>query len=859
MQIGNYKNKWRHLLTLTGVALGYFILARFSLLLSFQTSNATPVWPPSGLAFAAILYFGFRVTPAIFVGAFAANMVVFQLNHAADLTTGLWVSTVISVGNTAEAVTGCLLLKKLIPHGTQVAVFSVVRNIFRFLLVVVIMCMVSSVIGSTAVYAGGIIDGSQFTTTWLTWWLGDVSGIILVTPVILTWINFNRQRKTTVGSDTNRTAVNYETFILFALVILASGIVFDDWFFSLGVFKWPFWIIPVMLWASIRFRPHESVTTMLVCALISVWGTINGHGPFIQMTEAYDAGMGLNDSLLIQQSFTCIVTISALTVNASVQQRKETEARLRQLGNELERRVMERTAELSERNRFIETLFDSVEDLMAVFDKEGNFISVNKKMEVLYNVRREDIINKNVLEVFPAVKDSEMPDNLKRAAAGETFHNMSYRSLVTNRYYENFYIPLKKNSNEVYGVLVIGHDNTAVMRAAENIETVNARLTEAQRLAHIGNWEWDIASDRISWSDELFRIFGYNPGEFEPGFGNFLNCIHPADREEVKTIIMNAFTNAAPFHFYHRVVRPDNTVRILHGRGEVYTGDDGKPKSMAGTAQDVTELKEAENEILKISEELARYNRELEQSNKELESFTFIASHDLQEPLRKIRTFLSLIFDREHEVLSATGKDYIQRTIRAATQMQALISDLLLYSRTTGSIDHLKRTNLNDILKDVLAELGEMIGDKNVTVEIGTLPTLCLIPFQMQQFFTNIIGNSLKFAREEVPPHIRITSSIADKSSLAAFSADSQATYHRITVSDNGIGFDPRHNEKIFDLFKRLHTRDQYSGTGIGLAICKKIIENHDGFITAEGVPGEGALFTIYLPEREDCNGSDPI
>ena len=828
------------------IAAAYFILARISLLLSFQTSNATPVWPPSGLAFALMLHYGKRIAPAILAGAFTANVVVFQLNNAADVPTTIWVSLIIGIGNTAESLTGWWLLRKIVPGVNDNNYFNKVNPIFRFLFVVVLMCLVSSIIGTTAVYAGSIINTSQYLTAWLTWWLGDVSGIVLLTPAILIWISFFR------SSDLAHPllkSVKMETILFFALVVLASGIVFDSWIFDRNIFSRAFWILPIVVWAGLRFNQHETIVALFLCSVIAIWGTINGHGPFYEIPSG-DVVADLNVSLLALQSFTCIGTVSALALNASVNERKQTEAKLRELSNELEKRVAERTDELRERHRFIETLFDSVEDLMAVIDKQGNYISVNKKVEEVYNIKREAIIGKNISTVFPALKGSEMADNLEKAIAGQSIHNIAYRSPVTGRFYENFYIPLRNESQEAYGVLVIGHDSTAIMEAAGKIEAVNTKLTEAQRLAHIGNWEWDIPGDNITWSDELYRIFGLVPREFEASFQTFLRYIHPEERDHVAKIIQDALFNQQPFSFYHRVVRPDGTIRILHGRGEVHVDDNKQPITMAGTAQDVTELKQAENEIRKITDELMRYNKELEQINKALESFTFVASHDLQEPVRKIRTFLNLIAEKETGNLSEKSKDYMNRTIRAATQMQQLIHDLLLYSRTTTSSEHFKKTDLNNILHDVTTELKEMIEEKNAFVVTERLPELEVIPFQFHQLFVNMISNSLKFSGADRKPHIHIKADMVDKDSLELNNGNIYEKYYRITISDNGIGFDPRYDDKIFDLFQRLHSKNKYSGTGIGLAICKKIIENHDGFITAHGEPDKGATFIVYLPER---------
>ncbi len=841
------RNTLHHILVLFQIAAAYFILARVSLLLSFQSSNATPVWPPSGFAFALMLYYGNRIAPAILAGAFVANLVVFQLNNAADIPTTIWVSFLIGIGNTAEALTGWWMLRKIVPGVTDKNYFNKVNTVFRFLFVVVVMCLVSSIIGTTAVYTGSIIDGAHYFTAWLTWLPCDVSGILLVTPAILIWINFFRDPASVQFRKPLR--VRMETILFFAFVVLASGIVFDNWIFRLGIFRWSFWIFPVVVWAGVRFKQHITVLSLVICSVISILGTVSGHGTFSGIPVG-EAGLTLNESLLALQSFICIVTVSALALNASVNERKQTEAKLRDLSNELEKRVADRTDELKERHRFVETLFDSVEDLMAVIDKEGNYISVNKRVEEVYNVKRNDIIGKNITEVFPATRNSEMIDNLKKAIGGQTVHNIAYRSPVTGRYYENFYIPLRNEKQEIYGVLVIGHDSTSIMEAAQKVEAVNRKLTEAQRLAHIGNWEWDIVADNISWSDELYRIFGLEPREFEASFQTFLRYIHPDERDHVGKIIQDALVNHQPFSFYHRVVRPDGTIRILHGRGEVQVNENKQPVSMAGTAQDVTELKQAENEIRKITDELMRYNKELEQTNKALESFTFVASHDLQEPARKIRTFLNSIAEKETANLSEKSKDYLNRTIRAASQMQQLIHDLLLYSRTTSSSEHFKKTDLNGIIRDVATELKEMIEEKHASIETENLPALEVIPFQFHQFFVNMISNSLKFSGADRKPHIQITADIVDKENIELNNGNGYQQYHRIKISDNGIGFDSRYDEKIFDLFQRLHSKHKYSGTGIGLAICKKIIENHDGFITAHGEPDKGATFIVYLPDR---------
>ena len=200
-------------------------------------------------------------------------------------------------------------------------------------------------------------------------------------------------------------------------------------------------------------------------------------------------------------------------------------------------------------------------------------------------------------------------------------------------------------------------------------------------------------------------------------------------------------------------------------------------------------------------------------------------------------------------VISDTSKNYLNRTVNAAGQMQQLINDLLAYSRTTGTEAHFQKTDMNTVLQKVKTDLKETIEEKMAGIETAKLPELNVIPFQMEQLFTNLINNSLKFSMKDMPPQIIIKTEIVDGITIRHSNVVPGKKYHHLSVADNGIGFDAKYNEKVFDLFQRLHSRQDYSGTGIGLAICKKIIDNHKGFIDAKGEPGKGTTFNIYLPQ----------
>jgi light-regulated signal transduction histidine kinase (bacteriophytochrome) len=263
---------------------------------------------------------------------------------------------------------------------------------------------------------------------------------------------------------------------------------------------------------------------------------------------------------------------------------------------------------------------------------------------------------------------------------------------------------------------------------------------------------------------------------------------------------------------------------------------------------DLSFKKRNEGVILQYQKDLESKNMELLQINSELASFAYVASHDLQEPLRKIKTFTTRILEREKGSFPDEIKNYFNRIVSATGRMQDLIVALLDYSRTNTSDVVYAPTNLNLVVDEVKTTLREQIEDKKAVIESSKLPTLKVIPFQFQQLFLNIISNAIKYRNPEMPPHIKITAGIVPVSEAQADTSLKDKDYWKIQIVDNGIGFEQKYADKIFELFQRLHGKSEYEGTGIGLAICKKIVNNHGGFIKATGQPGQGSTFSIYLP-----------
>jgi PAS domain S-box-containing protein len=265
-----------------------------------------------------------------------------------------------------------------------------------------------------------------------------------------------------------------------------------------------------------------------------------------------------------------------------------------------------------------------------------------------------------------------------------------------------------------------------------------------------------------------------------------------------------------------------------------FMNEQDKPYQYLAIRVDITKRKDSEDKLIA--------------ANKELESFNYISSHDLQVPLRHIQSFASRIMDEESQNLSEKGKIYFEKINSAANRMQNLLKDLLNYSKTTIEERKFEKTILNDLLNNVIIEFKEIIDEKNATIDIGELGTANLIPFQFQQLLYNLIGNALNFSKPDKPPHIIIERYTITDLDIQDIILKPKTSYCHIRISDNGIGFDPQYNDRVFGLFQRLDHNQKAAGTGIGLAIVKKIVENHKGYITVEGVLNIGARFDIYIP-----------
>jgi chemotaxis family two-component system sensor kinase Cph1 len=333
-------------------------------------------------------------------------------------------------------------------------------------------------------------------------------------------------------------------------------------------------------------------------------------------------------------------------------------------------------------------------------------------------------------------------------------------------------------------------------------------------------------------NNRFAEIHGYSKEEIT-GMDS-LELVHPEDRGLIKEMREKRLQRESVSREYEvRGVRKNGEVIWVQRRNTLIEYDE-RP-AILGNVLDVTGLKKAETALI-------AHSKALEQKNRELEEFASIASHDLQEPVRKVKAFGDLLISKCASVFDDESRDYVKRMQNAASRMQVLIDSLLTYARVTKKAQSFAQVDLNKVVREALSNLELQVKERKGVVEVDRLPAIVADKSQMTQLFQNLIGNALKFHREGDPPHVKIYYRSVKGDNVRPSGA------HEISVEDKGIGFDEKYLSRIFAPFERLHARGEYEGVGMGLAICRKIVERHGGNITAKSTIGEGSTFIVILP-----------
>lgn len=532
--------------------------------------------------------------------------------------------------------------------------------------------------------------------------------------------------------------------------------------------------------------------------------------------------------------------------------------------------------------RVYETVVSATPDLVYVFDLNYKFAYANRALLTMWGKSWGTAIGKglreNGYEEWHAAMHEREIDHV--AATGESVRGeVSFpHAVLGRRVYDYILVPVFNEKGEVEAVAGTTRDVSEMKQIQRELEKQELALAGAIELAELGTWTYDVATGDMTLSPKHAEMYGIP--QFHNSLDDYFSILVEDDRDQVQAEFQAATRPGSGGRYdaeYRVVNRKTGKTHVIHALGQAFFDATGALTKVEGTIQDVTaqrevqlalenevhyrtielaatneELQAANEELLSINEELSESTRRLIQSNEELSQFAYVASHDLQEPVRKISVFVEMLF-RSLPQLDDRAKGLLEKIDASANRMLNLIRDVLKHSQILANAAKNELVDLNKIVSDVEKEFDMLIEQRQgKVVVVDKLPVIDAIEFQMNQLFSNLISNAIKFSRDDRPLQIEITSHVVDENEkLENHELNNRLTYYKISFKDNGIGFDQAHANQIFEIFRRLHARSEYSGTGIGLATCKKIVQNHGGLISASSEPGEGATFHIILPASQ--------
>jgi signal transduction histidine kinase/CHASE3 domain sensor protein len=493
----------------------------------------------------------------------------------------------------------------------------------------------------------------------------------------------------------------------------------------------------------------------------------------------------------------------------------------------------------------LDNSLDGIMAFRAIRNKQNNTIedfelTLSNTIASEYAGKEEhELVGKRLLTIFPASKEDGLFDLYTGVVSSGEPAQIEKLFDRDEHFSGWFNITAVKLED---GFVVTSSNITAQKRQRLILEERGHLLKEAEALANMGSWKWDESTQKLVWSDGLYKILNKDPNSYTPTWQSFLENAYVEDVKNIEDFITQIFTQhegaTLEFRVEVRGVLKNLSVTAKPRQTSVNPSFD-----KLGTVVDITEQKTYETQ-------LEQYTAELKRSNEDLEQFAYVASHDLQEPLRKIRAFGDRLSNRYKSQLDGQGEDYIKRMQSASMRMQTLIEDLLSYSRVSRSSEVFEPLDMNQIISEIREDLDIQIKRENAVVNIGEIPHITGEKMQIKRLFQNLINNAMKFHKPNGNPVVEVMGKQLKwheiRRDYGVSLPDTQ--YTMIVVKDNGIGFDEKFSEKIFNIFQRLHGRAEYEGTGIGLAICRKIVANHKGYIMARSKENVGSEFIVILP-----------
>lgn len=467
------------------------------------------------------------------------------------------------------------------------------------------------------------------------------------------------------------------------------------------------------------------------------------------------------------------------------------------------------------------------------------FLEVNEAAINHYGYSREEFLKMSLKDIISDKECKKFEDYRHNKCFPEHTHNGLWIHKKKNN--ELLYAEITSTSIDYNGKkarLVLSIDRTEQTIAEEELKKSNERYYFLSEASFDGIWDCDLKTNEVQWNEGAKKMFGISDPSVVLTLDWWYNNVHKEDRERVDRKLKSDMEQGiSKWEDEYRFRTANNTYKYIYNRGYIIYDANKKPVRLIGAMQDLTERKEHENMLQKLNNSLEKRATELAESNAELERFAYVASHDLQEPLRMVTSFLQLLEKRYKEKLDQKAHEYINYAVDGAERMKRLILDLLEYSRVNSSKAEVEDVDVNEVVEDLKLTYKNFLKETKGTINTKKLPVIKGNKTQILQLFQNIIGNACKY-KSHAPPVIDI-------------SYEEEKSHYQFAIADNGIGIDPKFFHKIFIIFQRLHNRDEYSGTGIGLAICKKIIDKHGGKIWVTSTPGHGSTFYFTLPKSK--------
>lgn len=838
----------RYFLLVAIVAALYFGTAKLGLSLAVIHANVSPVWPPTGVAIAAVLILGYRVWPGILLGAFFAN-----------LFTPVSIATAggIAIGNTLEALAAGLILNSLDFH----TAFDRAKDVFKFVVVTILCTTVSATIGTLSLCLSQAAPWEGFGNLWLTWWLGNTIGGLLVAPLLLTWAS---------GSHWLPKKRYLEGLVVLFLLAVAAMVTFGGPP-PIPIRHYPIarLTIPFLLWAALRLGQRGLTLATLTISGFAVWGTAQGLGPFVGRTP--------NESLLLLQVFLGSNAVTFLFLVAAVEERRlsgellrENERRL--AGKFAITRIIAESPSLADASsRILQTIGETFRwqvGNMWVVRRDANVLTCLTVWHAAsITVDRFEAVSKSE-QFAPGVglpglvwtsskpfwiRDVASAGNFLRAqiAVGEGLHAaVAFPILSEGRVLgvmEFFSDEIRERDDALMEMLTsIGSQLGQFMdrkQAEQALSQREEQLRLAVAAANMGAWEYDLPTARVKWSSGLEAIHGLEPSSFGGTFEDYQKDIHPEDHQRVMEAFARTIEHGDEHNIEYRIIRPDGSIRWVEEKGQLIRDSSGNATRITGVCMDISQRKRAEEERehLLTREHEARAAAEL--ANQTKDEFLAIVSHELRTPLNAIVGWAGML--RSGKLADNQVSQAIEIIDRNAKVQAQLIEDILDVARIVSGKPRLdlRPVNLQQVVQSAVDSTQPAADEKNISLQLGidskAKPVLG-DSARLEQIVWNLLTNSVKFT--PAGGHINVD----------LISADSEV---RIVVRDTGQGIAPEFLPHVFDRFRQADTSStrRQGGLGLGLAIVHQLVELHGGTVEAFSAgEGKGATFTVEFP----CIGS---